>query len=111
MNASSSSLDIQAILAAQDAELAAQTVTHKGVEYTVGLLKSAFGRCVAPGANYKAPIHMLAESQEEADLLVAAIEFHVGGPTTITTREFNSRGRKVTLFVLDNAGYYVNIGA
>lgn len=109
--AAHNSLDIAAILAEQDAALAAETVNHKGSTYLVGTLKAAFERCVAPGANWKSPIHMLAESQEEADLLTASIEFHVGGPTTVTTREFNSRGSKVTLFVLDNQGYWVNIGA
>lgn len=110
MNASSS-LDIQAILAAQDAELAAQTVEHDGYTFTVGLLKQAFGRCIAPGANWKDAIRVLAEDRNEARLLEAAINFHVGGPTTIAPREFSYRGNKTTRFVLTNAGYYRNIGA
>jgi hypothetical protein len=109
--ASTSSLDLAAILAAQDAELAAQTVEHDGVVYTVGQLKAAFERCLRPGQNWKDAIHMIAESQEEARLLEAAINFHVGGPTTITTRECNYRGGKITVLILDNQGYYVNIGA
>lgn len=98
-------------IATIQADLDAQTVEHDGYSYTVGLLRSTFGRCVTPGAGWKAAIHVLAESEDEARLLTAAIEFHVGGPTTRTVRTFNYRGETVTRIVLDNAGYYQNIGA
>jgi hypothetical protein len=111
MNGSNGALDVAAILAAQEAELAQQTVEHDGYSYTIGQLKEAFGRCVAPGRHWKDAVHMIAESQDEARLLVAAIEFHVGGPSTVTERQCSYRGGKITILVIDNAGYWSNIGS
>lgn len=83
-------------------------VVHEG--FTLKQLQDAFETALAPGANWKNPIMTIADA-DTVDLMVAAIEFHVGGPTVITERQFMSGGKMVTKLVLTNQGYYANIGA
>jgi len=109
MNASSSSLSD--ILAAEEAARKEWEATTLHGGYSVAALRSAFEHSLAPGQNWKDPIRVLAETQEEAARLVAGIEYFVGGPSTITPREFNRGGKKVALLVVENQGYYRNIGA
>jgi hypothetical protein len=94
-------------IAAQLAELDDQIV-FRG--FTRRQLRDAFDKCLAPGAYWKDPIRTIC-SAADRDLTVAAIEFHVGGPTTVTARSFNHLGTQVTCLVVTNEGYYVNIGA
>ena len=74
-------------------------------------LKEAFDSAVAPGANWKDPIVTIVPNDGDLDLVVAGIEFMVGGPTTVVARTFCRRGEDVTVRVVSNAGYYANIGA
>jgi hypothetical protein len=95
-------------IAAQLNDLNNQVVTADG--HTRGELKAAFDKALAPGAYWKDAISTVC-TPEERDLTVAAIEFFVGGPTTVTPRTFTHRGEQVALLVITNAGYYANIGA
>jgi hypothetical protein len=105
-----SALDMAAILAAEDAtQKAWEANTYHGA-YTIAELRAAFDLALAPGQNWKAPIRTVVTEQNR-DLMVAAVEYFVGGPTKVEPREFTSGGMQVTLLVLENAGYYVNIGA
>lgn len=78
--------------------------------FTLAQLRTAFEATLAPGQNWKDEIRTLA-SAEDRELVVAAIEFHVGGPTTVESREFTRAGQQVTMLTVTNAGYYVNVGA
>jgi hypothetical protein len=97
-------------IAGQLADLDQQTVEYNGSTFTIAQLREAFRRALSPVQHWKEPIRALVQ-EGERDLMVAAVEFHVGGPTTVEPRTFNRGGEQVTLLVLENQGYYANIGA
>lgn len=86
----------------------AQVVTAEG--FTVGQLRQTFNRMLRPGQNWKDAILSICQPEERA-LVEASITFFVGGPTRFTEREFLSNGATIKVLVVENDGYWRNIGS
>lgn len=79
---------------------AAETM-HMG--HTVQFLRDIFNGVCDP-ANWKLPVRVECRGIALAETVKTAVEFMAGGPTTIFHKENG-------VYVVENAGYYANIGA
>lgn len=98
----------QAELASDERIYSDSQVVYAG--FTLKQLQDAFEKALRPGQYWKDSIKTLCTA-DQLSLVQAAIEFHVGGPTSVTPTTFTHQGATVELLVLDNAGYWSNIGA